>query len=168
MVHQAPLDNPTWSPAERDARRPSAAAGVRDGVGELLYDIVSLGELQAQLLAVDAQESMQKAKMPLIMLGLGAVVGLASVPILLMALAEFFIWLGLNNALAYLLSGVIGAALAGLLAWLGYRKIDDVIHVFNRSRFELAENVRWIKYAVTRGRRPPRESYSPTNAELTN
>lgn len=110
-----------------------------------------------QLLAVDANESFKKAQTPLIMLVLGAVIGLGSTPLLLLALSEAFVqFLEWDKALALLASGAIGAVLAGLLLWLALSKANDVIGVFMRSRVELAENIRWIKYALTRGRRPPR------------
>jgi len=130
---------------------------VREGVGDLLHDIMSLGELQAQLLEVDARESLQKARTPVAMLVAGAVIALGAVPVLLIAVAE-----GLHELAAwdrwvsYLTSGVIGAAGGGLLMWLAGRQSAEFIAVFKRSRNELAENIRWIKYALTRGRRPPR------------
>ena len=49
MVDQASV-NPDWPAAQPYRREASAAAGVRNGVGELLHDVVSLSELQAQLL----------------------------------------------------------------------------------------------------------------------
>jgi hypothetical protein len=157
MVDKASLDDPRWSPSEENGRRPSAAVGVREGVGELLSDIVSLGELQAQLLMVDARESMQKARTPILLLVVGAVLGLGATPVLLIALAEGLMLLfELKPALAYLVSGLVGALVGGLLIWLAWRQSGDVIAVFLRSRTELAENIRWIKHALTRGRRPPR------------
>jgi hypothetical protein len=157
MVHQTPVENPQWAPPQQDGNGRSAAVGVRNGVGDLLHDVVSLAELQTQLVAVDARESMQKAQTPLIMFGIGAVLGLGSIPVLLMAIGQafvyFFHW---HEALGYLVSGLLGAIVAGVLMWLAYRTIDDVIGVFKRSQAELVENIRWIKYALTRGRRPPR------------
>ncbi len=151
MVDQATLET------QRNGNRQSAAAGVRDGVGELLHDIVTLGELQAELLAVDARESIQKAQAPIVMLVIGAVVGLGATPVLLMALAEgLHELLEWSRWLSYLTSGLVGAVLGGVLMYLAWRKSGDVIGVFMRSRTELAENIKWIKYALTRGRRPPR------------
>lgn len=157
MVDQASLDNPDWSVPQRDQRQTSAAAGVRNGVGELLHDVVSLGELQAQLLAVDARESMQKAQSPVVLLLGGAALALGAVPVLLLALAEALVLLlDWERALAYLVSGLIGAVVGGVLVFAAWRQAAAVLAVFDRSRAELSENVRWIKYALTRGRRPPR------------
>lgn len=155
MVDQASLET-QWTPPAQGNRQ-SAAAGVRDGIGELLHDIVTLGELQAELLAADGRQSLQKAQAPIIMLVIGAVIGLGATPVLLMALAE-----GLHEGLewsrwlSYLVSGVVGAALGGGLMYFAYSKSGEIIGVFMRSRTELAENIKWIKYALTRGRRPPR------------
>jgi len=156
MVDQTTLENSSWS-AGGNGKPASAAAGVRDGVGDLLHDVVSLGELQAELLAVDARESMQKAVTPIILLGVGIAAGLAAFPILLVALAEGLV-LGLEwrRPVAYLVSGLVGAIVGGGLVYGAWRQAADVIAVFKRSQEELAENIRWIKYALTRGRRPPR------------
>jgi len=156
MVDQTSLD-PPWSPPQGNGKGTSAAAGVRDGVGDLVHDIVSLAELQAELLGLDARESVEKAKSPLVMLAVGGVLALGAVPVLLLALGEalhsFADW---DRSLAYLVSGLVGTVIGGVLVWAASRKAGDVIGVFMRSRVELAENIRWIKYAVTRGRRPPR------------
>lgn len=160
MVDQTSVERTAWQPPRGNGHRQSAAAGVRDGVGELLSDIVELGELQAELAMVDARESMQKAVAPVVLLVVGAVLGLGAVPVLLLALGEaLHEFGGLERTWSYLISGAVGAALAGLLAWLGYRKVGDVLEAFNRSRAELSENIRWVKYALTRGRRPPRSPY---------
>lgn len=156
MAHQTTLENSSWSP-DGNGKRPSAAAGVRDGVGDLLHDVVSLSELQAQLLAVDARESIQKAQTPVILLGAGIAVGLGAVPVLLLGLAEALVLLlDWPRAVAYPVSGLVGAALGGGLVYAAWRQAADVIGVFKRSQDELAENIKWIKYALTRGRRPPR------------
>lgn len=156
MVDQTSLDNPNWSPPPYE-RESSAAAGVRNGVGELLHDVVSLSELQAQLLAVDARECAQKAQMPIGLAVGGISLALGAVPVLLLSLGEALaLWLDWERALAYLVSGLGGAVIAGILLYLAWQQTGAVLGVFDRSRVELAENVRWIKYALTRGRRPPR------------
>src|SRR5512134_2788750 len=111
MVHQTPLENSSWSGPEGNGHRQSAAAGVREGVGDLLHDIVALSELQAQLLAVDARDSAQKAQMPLALFGAGIAFGLGAVPVLLLGLAEALVLLlDWERAVAYPLSGLLGAA----------------------------------------------------------
>jgi hypothetical protein len=157
MVDQAPLEEAGWAGPPLYKRQASAAAGVRDGVGDLLHDVVSLGELQAQLIAVDARESAQKAVAPIGLLIGGISLALGAVPVLLLSLGEALtLWLDWERALSYLVSGLAGAVIAGLLLYLAWQQAGAVIAVFDRSRVELAENVRWIKYALTRGRRPPR------------
>lgn len=155
MVHQASLENPTHTmPVPRPR---SAAKGMSNGIGELLHDVVALGELQVQLLSVDAKESVQKATTPIALAVVGAILGLGSVPILLISLAEtfvlFFQW---ERAVAYLASGLIGLVVAGAMAFIAWRQSASVIAVFDRSRVELAENIRWIKYALTQRQTPPR------------
>jgi hypothetical protein len=158
MVDQASLNDPQWPASQQPYRREaSAAAGVRNGVGELLHDVVSLSELQAQLLAVDAKESVDKAKLPIGLLVGGVTLALGAVPVLLLALGEaLYLWLDWERPLAYLVSSLVGLGLGGIMLYLAVQQAGAVIAVFDRSRVELAENIRWIKYALTRGRRPPR------------
>ena len=157
MVDQASVNNSDWRASEPYRRETSAAAGVRNGVGELLHDVVSLSELQAQLLAVDAKESVEKAKLPIGLLDGVIALALGAMPVLLLSLGEALtLWLEWERALSYLVAGLVGAVLAGVLLYLAVQQAGAVIAVFDRSRVELGENVRWIKYALTRGRRPPR------------
>ena len=157
MVDQASVKNGGWSSSGTHQRETSAAAGVRNGVGELLHDVVSLGELQAQLLAVDARESVQKAQTPIVLLAGGATLALGAVPVLLLALGESLVlWLQWERAAAYLVAGLVGVVVGGATVYVAWQQTGAVVAVFERSRAELAENIRWIKYALTRGRRPPR------------
>lgn len=155
MVHQASLENPIQNiPVPRPK---SAANGVRNGVGELLHDVVVLGELQFKLLAVDAKESIEKLQTPVVLAVVGAILGLGAVPILLISLAETFVLLlEWNRAIAYLVSGLTGLVVGGAVAYTGCKQSAAVVAVFDRSRVELAENISWIKYALTRGQSPPR------------
>lgn len=153
-------DQTALKPAARlpeNGQSRSAASGVRHGIDDLLHDIVSLGELQAQLVAADVRESAQKARTPVVLLVIGAVAGLGGMPVLLIAFAEALYDLaGLPRWLSYLASGAAAIASAILLLLIAWKQSEAIISVFTRSRTELSENVRWIKYALSRGRRPPR------------
>ena len=152
---QATLEPSRTSPG--NGKPPSASTNVREGIDGLLHDIMSLGELQAQLLMVDARDSVQKAQAPLVLLWLAVMVGLGAGTVLLMALAEaLHEVVGWSRWLAFLASGGGGVVLSGLLMWLAWRQVGAITAVFNRSRDELAENVRWTKYALTHRSRPPR------------
>jgi hypothetical protein len=156
MVDQASVGS-SWQ--RGNGHEASAAAGVRNGVGDLLHDIVTLSELQSELLLLDARQSAQKAQTPIILMGIGAVLALGAVPVLLLALGEALVdFLEWKRSLAYLVSGLAGTIIGGVLLMIAWRATGDIIAVFNRSKAEFAENVRWIKYALTRGRRPPREN----------
>jgi len=157
MVDQASVNDGGWSSPQSYARQPSAAAGVRNGVGELLHDVVSLAELQTQLLAVDARECVQKAQLPLVLVVAGATLALGAIPVLLLSLGEALVlWLSWERAAAYFVAGLIGVIGGAVTIYVGWRQSAAILAVFDRSRAELAENIRWIKYALTRGRRPPR------------
>jgi hypothetical protein len=131
-------------------RHRSAMSGMREEIGEFLGDVLSLSELQAQLFAVDAEESFQRARTPFALLMIGAALGLAGAVSLLFALAEALVlFLPCERLVAYLLSGLAGSVLAGALLWVAWRSAVRSLHVFTRSRTELVENIRWIKVALS-------------------
>lgn len=154
MANQATID-----PAEpgSNGKGPSAAAGVRNGVGDVLHDIVSLGELQAQLLVVDARESVKQIQVPITLLIVGSVFALSALPILWIsgaeAIHEVAHW---SRWLSYLTSGTVGLAIGLILIAIAWNRSSTLFNLFDRSRVELGENVKWIKYALISGRRPPR------------
>jgi uncharacterized membrane protein YqjE len=141
----------------------SAAGSVARSTGEFLHDLVTLGELQLRLVAVDGQEGLKRFLRPGAAILSGLALGLASLPVLLIALA-----IALMEIWKYTPAQAAGiAAGAGLLTGLlliavgywGWRAASGGI--FDRSQREWKQNVRWIKDALQRsgGTRPGNRSH---------
>jgi hypothetical protein len=125
--------------------------GVAKGMGELMHDIVSLAELQFELFRIDCREGLRRMLVPVALLLFAGIVAAGTVPVALIAIAEFLTQVaGLSRPAAFFiaaLSGLIVAVAAGVLGWFSLR---GVVRVFARSREELTRNMAWIKQALQR------------------
>jgi hypothetical protein len=136
----------------RDFPNASPSGEIRHGVRQLARDVVTLVELQAELLEVDVRDWLRKSVVPMLIFGAAAaVMGLASIPVLLLAFAN---WLAaateLSTAAAMLIaaaSGLAVAAVCGAIAWARMKKGG---RTFTRFRIELARNIRWLKHVLSR------------------
>jgi hypothetical protein len=130
----------------------SPTGEIRHGVRQLARDVVTLAELQADLLQVEVRAWLHTAILPAAALALAAaIVALASLPVLLLSLAYFLTDIAdLPLAGALLASGggaLLIAIVCGLLAWILFRRSPDA---FSRFRVELARNIRWLKQVLSR------------------
>jgi uncharacterized membrane protein YqjE len=144
-------DQATVARGNGHAIRPAAALG--RGVGGFAADLLSLAELQWQLLMLDLRESGQNVVAPLVLAGLAIALGLGVFPVLLIAIAFGFIGAGMAAGWAFLISAVIGLVVAGVLAVIAWGLSRQIFQPINRSKQELAENIRWIKESLNRGGR---------------
>ena len=145
----------------RNGQDESAHHAVARNVGEVAHDIVSLAELQTQLLMVDARECCRRSLVPGAMVFVAILLALGCFPVLLLSVAELYVWLGggqLGQGLALLLATITGALVAGCLGMVGYILLRRQFGLFYRSLDELQRNVRWIKRALrqTATQQPPR------------
>src|ERR1700679_1153584 len=69
----------------------SAGGSAARSVGQILHDIVTLGQLQARLFALDAREAGVKIQRPILALAAGAVLAVCAVPIALVGIALLLI-----------------------------------------------------------------------------
>ena len=152
MPYQTPLTSPPEA-ARDGARTPSSGEGVRQGVAGLLHDVMTLGELQLKLLGVDLKETTGRAVLPLVLLTVAAVLSLATLPLLLVALAQGLRdGLGWPAALATLASIGVGLLFAGLLALVAYLKIRTAFNPLARSGQEFSRNMASLKAALNKQR----------------
>jgi uncharacterized integral membrane protein len=129
----------------------SPTEGVRNGVSGLLHDVTSLAELQFELLKVDAATASRKAAVPAVLIGSAVVLGLSTIPLVLLAIAQVFRdQAGWPPALATLTAVLIGLVLAGVVGTLGYFGIRRAVEPLDRSRDELNRNIAWLKNALRR------------------
>jgi hypothetical protein len=133
--------------------------GVVSNIADFGNDIATLVELQAKLAALDAKDGLSRATTSLIVLGVGSVVALASLPVILIGVADL---VASNSRLsvgaARLIIGLAALILAGGSAYLGLRGSTSSLESFRRSREELARNLSWIRTVLvhsgrTAGRR---------------
>lgn len=149
-----------------DQQTPTTATNMTGGISELAHDVVTLAELQLKLMRLDVQESARRMVGPIVGLVVAGVVAMGCVPVLLMGLAYGLAeTTTLSLAGGALVAGVIGLLLAGLSAYLAWRRLRCCSVQLDRSRKELTQNVNWIMQAVSRpgqlasGLRPRQESY---------
>jgi hypothetical protein len=139
MVHQAtvmPQRNASGKAPTHLARNASS----------VVRDLCALTELQARLLAADYRESRRRLLVATILLVVGSVALLASLPVALTALAEWFLALGLGSrALAYWCATGVGLLLAAVLLVVGQRSLRNSLRAFQRSKTEFVRNVEWIR-----------------------
>ncbi|MEX0703691.1 MAG: phage holin family protein [Planctomycetales bacterium] len=141
MAHQETLNRGNGRSTGEHAR----------GVSDLAHDLAEMAELQWRLFSLDLREGAAKAPLP-VGLAIGGIwFVLATVPLLLTALAWSLIdFADMRATWAYLISVGAGAAIGGgmfLGAWLGFRRS---IAPFQRSREEFARNFRWLKRTLRR------------------
>ena len=123
---------------------------MRRSLRHLGSDVVTLMELQAALLRVDLRDWVRACIGALVALFVGAVLALASLPLLLLssayALTEFT---QLSMATSLLISAGAGLVLAIIGAAVGIYLLKRDIHILSRSSGELRRNVRWLKEVLT-------------------
>jgi uncharacterized membrane protein YqjE len=125
---------------------PASPLGVVSNIADFGNDIATLAELQAKLAAYDAKEAASRATFPLILLGSGAVVALASLPVILIGLADLIArWTRISGGMAQLVVGLVSLLLAALACLMGARGSLKSLDSFRRSREELTRNLSWIR-----------------------
>ena len=129
----------------------SPPKGVAKGMGELAHDIVSLAELQLELLRVDCREGLRQIMIPVALLLFAGVVATGTVPIALILVAEFLTQAtSLSRAAAFSIAAISGFLVALAMGAVGWSYLRRVVRVFERSREELTRNMTWIKHALKR------------------
>ncbi len=130
---------------------------VREGLGQVVHDVVNLAELQAELTKRDARESMEKLLAPLAILAVALALLLPTLTLCLMAIALGLVAAGLSPAASYSAVAVASAIAVALLAFWGWRRLRTIPEPFARSREEFGRNVAWIKEAIGRAQHPPED-----------
>lgn len=135
--------------------RESATETMVRGARELGSDIVSLAELQWQLAMADLTVAKQAAAaetMKLVAV-LGLVIG--GTPLLLFGVAELLVeQLGWSRGLTYLGVAVVALGLAGMIGMNVINALSKCGASFDRSKFELNQNLAWLKSVISRKSAP--------------
>ena len=115
-------------------------------IAEFGNDIATLVELQTKLALYDSKECINRALWPLIILGAGAAMILASLPILMLGAADLLMDLtGLRSWASRLIVAVVAMAVAGIVGYLSLREATGSIHSFRRSAEEFTRNLSWVR-----------------------
>ena len=146
MADQTKIDDRNRAPE-------SASKGFARGVGDFTHDVLTLAELQAQLLSADVQECRQRVLVPTLLLLCGLAVGLACFPVGLTALALCLVEnYTMSYATGFLTAFIVGAVLGVLLSFIGCLQVRKSLAVLQRSQQELIRNLRWIRKVVDHSR----------------
>ena len=159
MDHQTPLnaDRPD-EPTARDVGRSAA---------DLWHHILILGELQTRLLAVELAEGIRQARSACVLLAIGGVVALASLPVALACLA-----LVLAETTALSLGGAFAVASVfavltscGLIA-VGWRRLRNNATGIPQSRDEWRMSWSWLKETSQGQHRSKSRAREPSNGRV--
>jgi hypothetical protein len=143
----------------------SPAGEIRHGVAQVLGDIMTLGELQTELLRADLRNA--RIVEPFILSAAAVVTATASLTILLASLAYYLVEVAnLTVASAFLAAAGVGLLVAAICGGIAWQRFQSQRDAFERSRIELARNIRWLKQvlgrpAETADRLNPTAAYRP-------
>lgn len=146
MVNQTQMNG---NRAASEAPIPEASNVLRTNVAGLLHDVLTLGELQVQLVTLDLRETWSKSKIPAVLIAGALIFALGTIPVFLGGIG----WVLHNTAgwgvgVALLVTAGVALLLAGVTAWISWRKMSSALTTLTRSQQELSSNVRWIKNAL--------------------
>jgi len=122
------------------------ARSMSSSVRQLGSDVITLVELQAELLQVDVREWIQSFIRPLIALIAAAIILLATAPVALMSIGyllaattELPLWGAMMSAAG------VGLGLAAMSAGIGVWLLRRDRRILHRFSAELRKNVQWLK-----------------------
>lgn len=129
--------------------RVAADSQRRSNASELAHDLLTLAELQARLVSIDARQGIAAAARSVFLLVAGGVLGLACLPIGLaaagVALADAA-ELPLAAGLAIVFGGAV--ALSMVMLAVGWQYVSRAGAMFDRSRYEWQRNMQWFKQTL--------------------
>jgi hypothetical protein len=138
---------------ERNGAPEAESQGLARDVGSFANDVLTLAELQSQLLVADVREYSRRALVSSLVLLGGLALGLACFPIALVTAALGLVqFLNISYFTAFLIVVVAGAICSILLCMVGWIQVRQRAAVLRRSRDELVRNVNWIKRVLARQR----------------
>lgn len=139
--------------AERNGAPKTASQGLVRDVGAFAKDVLTLTELQSQLLVADMRECSRRGLVPSLVVLVGLALGLACFPIALVTAALGLVqFLETSSFTAFLIVVVAGAICSVLLCIVGWIQVRQRVAVLRRSRDELVRNLYWIKQVLARNR----------------
>src|SRR5215210_2605185 len=118
-------------------------------ISHALSQVSRLIRDEIQLAKAEISNNLTQAAVGVGMLAGGAVTMIAVLVLWLLAMAAWFVQLGLSPPIAYLLAGVAGAVIAGVLAWLGMNRLKPENLTPRRTIEQLQRDAAVVKEHVT-------------------
>ncbi len=149
---------------EQNDSTQTRSKGLGGDVGKLAQDVLTLAELQVQLLVTEVREFFQSAVVSSLLMLCGALLGMACAPIALVSGAFFVVEIfEVSLAVGFLTVALIGASLSAMLCALAaYRFRRKSFTFLQRSRAELECNLNWFKNVLSRNRTTQKDSVENT------
>ncbi|MEZ6144032.1 MAG: phage holin family protein [Planctomycetaceae bacterium] len=135
-----------------NGRKPSEtpASQVGSNLAGLTHDLITLGELQLQLIGVDLREGLSKGLLPGFVIFSAVLLALGTMPVILLGIGwSLHNLVGFSIGATFLMVSMVALAVSGLSGWWGFRSLMRSFATMKRSQSELAENLRWVKAALT-------------------
>jgi len=133
----------SWRNGTTDQASPGSLVG---NIAEFGNDVATLAELQAKLTVYDAKDCLNRATVPLAVIGVAAVLALGSIPVLLIGLADLIAsGTKLSPEAARLIVGLVVLASAGLAGFMALKASLRSLESFRRTNEELTRNISWIR-----------------------
>jgi len=118
-------------------------------ISHALSQVSRLIRDEIQLAKAEISNNLTQAAVGVGMLAGGAVTMIAVLVLWLLAMAAWFVQLGLSPPIAYLLAGLAGAVIAGILAWLGMNRLKPENLTPRRTIEQLQRDAAVVKEHVT-------------------
>ncbi|QDV49770.1 hypothetical protein Enr17x_17910 [Gimesia fumaroli] len=129
-----------------DCNRAENKTDMRGHLGDLGADLISLSELQIELLTVDTRDAVRESFYPMILLFLGGGLVMGACPVLLTGISW---WLStvsdLSLAASFFTVALCGLLIATALFFFAWKGLGKSLGLLKRSRTELKSNIQWIK-----------------------
>jgi len=119
-------------------------------LGQLGNDVLTLVELQAELLQVDLRDWAKSFVKPVVALVMALVIAVASLPVLLMALGYLLSEAtDLSLGVSMLIAAAAGLLTAGICVALAVMWLKSGQRLLQRFRTELRQNIAWLKQVLS-------------------
>ena len=133
----------------------SAGGAAARSVGQILHDVITLGQLQARLFVLDAHDAGQRIQRPILALAAGAALALCSIPIALVGVALILMDVAhLSRLASFWITFVFAVFVAAALIGYGINWFRKPPTVFQCSREELVNNIERVKEMLHRSGSP--------------
>lgn len=131
----------TLHPQDPELRVSQDGRSFADLLSQVLNQFSRLFRTEIALAKAEMSVKAKEAAMGVGFIAGGAIIALAALVVLMLALANLFVELGLRPSLAHLLTALIGFGICGLLAWLGLKRLSPDNLTPDRTLNQLNQDV---------------------------